>query len=843
MRSRLQPSLNIRIPDWLVEIGAISLLWLLFISQFAPAPAFSENGLDSGPLLTALFDPTMRQTGLEHERLAGVLLPVKIGLTRYGHIPTWNPYIGMGEPIINNAFSYLFNPFHSLPVLLADSFVQGTKLATWLALLLGGVNAWVLARVIGMGGAARVLVGALYMMSGGIAGKFHAGHFQLALSLAWPPLVLACLWWTLRSRTRLAPVAFGVSFALLFFAGNIYYVLHTLLCCAVITAAHLVKPPSVSAASEGSTRKSLLRRAALAGVFAFGLAAAQFFPVWLTRDFISHDGDPALESRYSLTEAVRYFITPAAELESTTADIDHLIAVDYAYIGPTVFLLIAAGFVVLLVRPQPISGAKKRAAFIAFLLAVAMMVWGAGQTGILHYLYANIPLLAEFRFVGRAHTIAGLWWVVLAGIALDLLWHAARSMTDLLPAFNRYDRVRLLRIAVVVGGVWLYFLAYSAGNSSTRLGMVLYNYSLLNTFDAGRFTSFQGAVNVLWGWLLAGFMVDTALLAIGYFLPGRWRQADYPLRPALATRGLRLGALFIMLLALAYVMGATGPLYSYRPHNASYTAAYPDIRAADREPFPAIREPFSPLAYAGYEAEMRNAGLDEGWLPLAINGLIPVENGALSTPSRWAFVTNAFGGASRDFARQFVSHNGFVQWRCYALHAAVDDPCALELENTSLVVYENAAALPYAFIAPLAEVVTRPGTLSGATVTPVMTLDHRQDSLTIEANAPDEDYLLIVREMNFPGWRASVDGEPIQPITTQTEHRIDQPRGYIALYMRPGRHTYELWFEPPGFALGLVISLATVIGMAGYLIWGRRVVLLENMSYSQAKAERIDTDG
>src|SRR6185436_9576655 len=70
-------------------------------------------------------------------------------------------------------------------------------------------------------------------------GKFSVGHFQLALSLAWPPLVLAALWWTLRSKNRLAPVTFGVAFALVFFAGNIYYVLHTLICAAVIILFHL----------------------------------------------------------------------------------------------------------------------------------------------------------------------------------------------------------------------------------------------------------------------------------------------------------------------------------------------------------------------------------------------------------------------------------------------------------------------------------------------------------------------------------------------------------------------------------------------------------------------------
>jgi hypothetical protein len=302
--SRLIPVRHARKIQVLFELAAITLLAILFICLSVPAPEnYVPDGLETASVQRALFDPLYRQSGLEHERLAGVLLPIKIGLQRYGHIPMWNPYSSIGEPVINNAFSYLFNPFHSLPVLLPDSFAQGTKIATFIALLIAGYNMWALACIIGVGPVGRMVAGALYLMNGSIAGKFYAGHFQLALSLAWPPLVLAALWWTLRSKNRLAPVAFALAFALLFFAGNIYYVLHTLICAALIIAVHLLerKPPTVSDDNTGTTHYRLfrnqnfairwdrLRRVGIAFAFAFGLAAIQFFPVWLTRDYVNHD--------------------------------------------------------------------------------------------------------------------------------------------------------------------------------------------------------------------------------------------------------------------------------------------------------------------------------------------------------------------------------------------------------------------------------------------------------------------------------------------------------------------------------------------------------------------------
>ena len=135
------------------EFGVITLIGLLYFSFITPPPQVSTSvtdHLDITPLARTLLDPDIRQSGLEHERLAGVILPVKIGLERYGRIPTWNPYIGTGEPIINNAFSYLFNPFHSLPILLLGG-VQGSKVATFIAILIAGYSMWAFARALGLG--------------------------------------------------------------------------------------------------------------------------------------------------------------------------------------------------------------------------------------------------------------------------------------------------------------------------------------------------------------------------------------------------------------------------------------------------------------------------------------------------------------------------------------------------------------------------------------------------------------------------------------------------------------------------------------------------------------------
>lgn len=380
--------------------------------------------------MSLLTDTSIRPLGLEHERLAGVIVPIQVGLQRYGHIPYWNSYLSNGVPLINNAFSYLFNPFHSLPVLILGG-VTGSKLAILIALLIAGYNMWAFALAVGLGTVARITTAALYMLNGSLIAKFGAGHFQLACSLAWPPLVFATLWWTLHSPKRLAPVTVGISFALLFYAGNIYYVLHTAICCIVIVALHLIQRTE----SRWQFQWDRLLRVSIAALMAFGLSALQFFPVWQTRDFVTHaqqniNPDGTLSSSYNLSQSIANLTQPYAywALHHPTSMYD---AVDYAYIGNLVLALILLATALYITRRllrKPRTTKPYGIAILsALILALLMMLWAGGQVQPFPWLYANIPLLAQFRFLGRALAIAALWWILLGGIALDTLWHTVNA--------------------------------------------------------------------------------------------------------------------------------------------------------------------------------------------------------------------------------------------------------------------------------------------------------------------------------------------------------------------------------------------------------------------------------
>lgn len=776
---------HIRVHVFLIEMAVLLTFWGLYIGQWLP------------------LDPQRVPHALEHERLSGVLLPIEIGIKTYGRIPTWNPYIGSGTPTLNNPFNYLFNPFASLPILLLGG-VEGSKLATALSLLLAAVNTWALAKAIGLGSTVRVLAGALYMMSGGIAGKFYIGHFQLALSLAWPPLVLAGLWWTLRTQNRCAPLLMATAFALLFFTGNIYYTLHTLVCAFVITLANVVTFDINMRRFRVQLAK--LKWVVLGGLFAFGLSMVQFAPVWAINQAISHTEDPGLTRKYTLDVALGNYTTPWEAWFPQENLLEGLIGgVDYAYIGGGVLGLIvgASGLLLIPTVRRSIPHGWMRTAFIMGFLGLLMTAWGAGQTSLIQTLYASIPLLAEFRYVGRALAMGGLWWILLAAMALDVLLRTVRAFVG---TYAVHDHRWFFITGVLCAAAWPWFLVYSTGNSTLRLTFALRDLRLFNALNERRWTTPAEATQGFWAVLLAGLFIQAALFLLIILMQQRqvWRR--------LSGHFGHTALLIIAGLLIADVMHSNSALFKYRLVDYNYSSTYAYARQTDpTPPFPIINEAFSPLSYATYYNHVRNWGLNEGWIPEALPSIIPPEAGMLSPLPRWTMV----GEWAAPLEQEFAQSNGYRLRFCVLLGStsAAFEPCILNLQK-AVYLYELPTALPYAYVVEADTLLTRPSELHADDVIHITSIAHEMDTITLNVNVPDipgERYTLVIQETNFPGWNVQVNDEPVAHYGVQR---------FIGLDVTGGPSTVRLHYEPPGFMPGLVVSLLTSLVMVTWLLYG-----------------------
>jgi hypothetical protein len=81
--------------------------------------------------------------------------------------------------------------------------------------------------------------------------------------------------------------------------------------------------------------------------------------------------------------------------------------------------------------------------------------------------------------------------------------------------------------------------------------------------------------------------------------------------------------------------------------------------------------------------------------------------------------------------------------------------------------------------------------------------------LTTNANAPS---FLVLSDIYYPGWKATVDGQLAQIFQTDYVLRgIELPSG--------GRHTIHFYFCPTSFYLGLTITLFTILFLIGLVIF------------------------
>ena len=108
----------------------------------------------------ATLDKSVKLYGYEGEWLTSSAHYAAMALRKYGYLPLWQPLLESGEPLLESPFSFVLNPFSTMPSLLLGG-VNGIKISVMLTAVLAGLGGWVLGRVLGLGALGRVLLGLL----------------------------------------------------------------------------------------------------------------------------------------------------------------------------------------------------------------------------------------------------------------------------------------------------------------------------------------------------------------------------------------------------------------------------------------------------------------------------------------------------------------------------------------------------------------------------------------------------------------------------------------------------------------------------------------------------------
>jgi hypothetical protein len=400
-------------------------------------------------------DATMKLPGAEMEWLTGHVQVAHQALRDYGDIPLWNPYYRNGEPLIDNAFSFILNPLSSLPGLLLD-VPQGIKYSVVFYAFFAALGGWFLAFALKLSLPARLLLGLMLLGKGNMTSMFLTGYYQLAVQQAYFAWIIAGTIATIKTRDRWAIILTGVMMALMFMAGNVWYILPMMVCIFVVTVAY-----SLPFWRDWHNIKRAWLRLMAAGMVTLSVSAVYTLPILAHYDHIGNHDDE-IEAGWETVFRWRVpalFVTP--DMQSALAGFVIYVPADNmmipAYPHFYYSAVIPAWFVILIfvVMPplypylhRPFSRLDYRRLWLAgSVLIVLMTMWGMGGTPLFEWLYANIAVLRGWRFVGRALAVASFWIAVLVALRVDALWRALTTA----PFLSRLRRGSL----IVFGVIWL----------------------------------------------------------------------------------------------------------------------------------------------------------------------------------------------------------------------------------------------------------------------------------------------------------------------------------------------------------------------------------------------------
>jgi len=406
--------------------------------------------------------PGQRLAGGEFEWLTNSAYISSDSLKTYGYIPLWSSGIEFGEPFLNNPFSFVLNPISTVPSWLQGA-VQGLRTSVVLYAIFAGLGGWVLGRVMGFGWVARLALALLMLGKSNMVGMVSTGYFQLGVTQAYIPWVAAGMIALLRLRHRRWPIVLtAIMFTWLFWGGNIWFTLPCLIMMGLLTLTHLVRirrAETVDAVHTGGLARLpvaveidwlILRRAALAAILTIALAAVTLLPIFAYRDRIGgHPDDGSAGQAIPFDYTLSRFVT-GDFLSNVKYNGFELY---YSYVLPLwigILLFIVLPPIRLLWKPSAPGGWRLWIVFI--FMFVLTVVWGTGNTPLFVYLYHTIPLLGQWRYVGRALGVASFALSVLIAARVDGLWNVRVELIEWLA--KRLSAIRrvtpVLRIAFAI---------------------------------------------------------------------------------------------------------------------------------------------------------------------------------------------------------------------------------------------------------------------------------------------------------------------------------------------------------------------------------------------------------
>lgn len=710
---------------------------------------------------------------------------------RAGDLPGWNPFSFSGSALLASAQAGVFYPPNLAFLFLSPTLANNVTVV--ISFVIAGTGAYAFTRQLSADPAGAAVAGLVFALSGFMFG--HIGHQNMIASLAWLPWAFLGFEMLRQRISALRLLGAGAALALVLLAGHPQMLSIALMALGVYAVALSILDRRTSVV------RPLWILALMVGI-ALALAAVQLLPTAAILD-VSDRSTLSFEAAttYSFSETHLALLIFPYLFGNTIPLVPFDVAYQGAfetnltelagYPGAAALCLAAAGLSTVR-RDRRVAGLLV-AAVVALLIAL-------GSSTPLGGLIYDLPIYGQFRSWGRFVGVVDLAVAVLAGFGVSRLRGADR---------------RQRRSAAVAAAVAAGFIVLAA--------------AIIPLMTALRPFRVEGRALVLALVIPAGFAVAGAMLC------------------AAATRVRATTAVAV----LACVLVSADALFSF--------GAFYEWRA--ERPPAAMQRVIDPgVAPAWGEVPDAPGGVDRylvGSLDVAA-----VSTYVNATVAKGLFSANGFEPLAPDSYIDRVGgmtyYGGITRpedlWRpgtdlldllrvSVVLVTDDTDPRppggsllgrGVYVPDLSITRYDYEPVLPEAFVVGAVELrtatavteaivghrdfdprrqvlveepcsgcdnMTEPGPAGTATATRPGT-----QGIDVEVQA-ERASMLVVSEAWFPGWTATVDGEEVE---------VRRADGLLlGVPLGAGAHRVELRYSAPGLPVGAVISVATVVLLAG----------------------------
>jgi len=715
-----------------------------------------------------------------------------------GHLPTWNPLVGAGAPLLANYQTAVFYPPNWLHLLLPDAHAM--SIVAVLHVLWAGLGMWLFSGVLGLPAFGRAFSTLAYALSGYLIGR--AGSFPTADAAAWIPWIFWLAWRVMAGGRWRDAGGLALAFALQLLAGHAQTTWYSAVAVGLFALWIALWPRR---GEPGRGRARALALAGLAALLGAGIAAVQLLP---TAEYL-------LESQRS--GGLDY---------GTLTNLSYHPLRLVTWLNPNFF-------------GSPIDGSyltKGKGAFFedhAYIGFLPIIAAGAAVWGWLR-LRRTAPRDPAFRTIP--------FW---AGLALLGLFFAAgkhnplfRALVDLVPTFDAFrDPVRWLILPVfglsVLAGIgtghwgrgkWIVFWSRLAGAGGAGLAIMALGFVTFSdpTSDTLRVLSWSMAELGCWIAVAALLTLVKPDAATGTS-PGLWRAAVLvfvALDLAWAGAGLNPTVTPDYFTGEVAIARPAGRIYWFEDTEDDVTfggdedAPNPppgyfnlgDYRIA-QDNWRAVRTSLLPnLTMLDGVATLNN---NDPLLPGSFSryiALIEERGPAAGSLLRAGGVSQVYGPAPGGWAGSNPA-------------TAPDDPPLAWLVPEALWLGTDAAiedALRDPAWDPAQTAVLRgdpPDDAPGAPLTTgtVSLIDESPTRLTYRVKADGAGFLVLSRAW-YPGWRAEREGGPVDLVRANL--------AFMAVALMPGESTVTLSYSLTHWRTGVALSgiaLALAIGLGA---WG-----------------------